>query len=294
MGHELTSAAGAGTGARMNPRQFLRIKKLTGKEIIEVAARHNHREIHAEIGAAQDGKIDAALFGLNRVLRGHDTAKAVASHARMLMDAAAVKSLRRDAVRALELVVSVPPQLPIDQVQFFNDSVQWADDFFAAPVISAIVHNDEGAPHCHVLILPLLNGRMIGSELMGGPAKLKAMQASFHEQVGQRHGLARNEPQKPANAAIRRQAIELAHSALDANSGLNSDLLRVLLQPHLDNPEPLLLAMGLAMPVPAVVKGGFAKMMTKPCKPEKVIGFSTKKPIGFNAKDLQGSVQRSL
>jgi len=91
----------------MNPRQFLRIKKLTGKEIIEVAARHNHREIHAEIGAAQDGKIDAALFGLNRVLRGHDTAKAVASHARILMDAAGVKSLRRDAVRALELVVSV-------------------------------------------------------------------------------------------------------------------------------------------------------------------------------------------
>jgi hypothetical protein len=159
--------------------QFLRIKKLTGKAIIEVAARHNHREILAELGASPDGHIDPTRVELNCVLRGHSTAAAVASEAQSLMDAAGVKSLRKDAVRGLEIVFSLPLDSGIDHDRFFNDSVQWAGQYFAAPVISAIVHNDESAPHCHVLLLPLVDGRMIGSELVGGRAKLQALQADM-------------------------------------------------------------------------------------------------------------------
>ena len=267
----------------MTHAQFLRIKKLTGKAIIEVAARHNHREILAELGAAPGGHIDPARVGLNRVLRGHGTAAAVASEAQALMDAAGVKTTRKDAVRALEIIFSLSPDSSIDNDSFFNESVQWAGQHFAAPVISAIVHNDEAAPHCHVLLLPLVDGRMVGSDLMGGRAKLQAMQADFHAQVGQRHGLTRQAPQKRPNAAIRKQAMDSVFDKLEANSGLNSALLRVLLEPHEKNPEPLLLEMGLTMPTSAAIKGDFVKMMTKPCKPEKPIGFGKKKPIGFDS-----------
>ena len=266
----------------MTHTQFLRIEKLTGKAIIKVAARHNHREILAELGAALGGHIDPARVGLNRVLRGHCTAAAVASEAQALMDAAGIKATRKDAVRALEIIFSLPPDSPIDHDRFFNESVQWAGQYFAVPVISAIVHNDEAAPHCHVLLLPLVDGRMIGSDLMGGRAKLQAMQADFHAQVGQRHGLTRQAPQKRPNAAIRKQAMDSVFDKLEANSGLNSALLRVLLEPHEKNPEPLLLEMGLTMPTSAAIKGDFVKMMTKPCKPEKPIGFGKKKPIGFD------------
>lgn len=267
----------------MTHTQFLRIQKLTGKAIIKVAARHNHREILAELGAAPGGHIDPARVVLNRVLRGCDTAAAVASQAKMLMDAVGVKTLRKDAVRALEIVFSLPPESSIDHDLFFNESVQWVDQHFAAPVISAIVHNDEAAPHCHVLLLPLVDGRMIGSDLMGGPTKLQAMQADFHAQVGQRHGLARQTAQKRPSAAIRQQAIDCAFDALESNSGLSAAVLRALLTPHLGNPAPLLLALGLAMPTPTAIKGNFVKMMTKPCKPEKPIGFGKKKPIGFDS-----------
>lgn len=269
-------------GDVMTHVQFLRIKKLTGKAIIEVAARHNHREILAELGAAQDGHINPARIGFNRVLRGNSTAAAVASHAQTLMDEAGIKAMRKDAVRALEIIFSLPPESPIDAERFFNESAQWAEQYFAAPVISAIVHNDEAAPHCHVLLLPLVDGRMIGSDLMGGRAKLQALQADFHAQVGQRHGLIRKTALTRHSTATRKQAIDLAFDILEANSRLNSASLRVLLEPHMKNPEPLLLAMGLTMPTPAIVKGGFVKMMTKPCKPEKPIGFSKKKPIGFD------------
>jgi hypothetical protein len=261
--------------------QFLRIKKLTGKAIIEVAARHNHREILAELGASPDGHIDPTRVELNCVLRGHSTAAAVASEAQSLMDAAGVKSLRKDAVRGLEIIFSLPLDSGIDHDRFFNDSVQWAGQYFAAPVISAIVHNDESAPHCHVLLLPLVNGRMIGSELVGGRAKLQALQADFQAQVGQRYGLARQTAQKRLSAATRKRAIDLLFDVLQANSGLSDAVLLALLAPHSSDPAPLLLAMGMAMPT-SPDKESFVAMMTKPCKPEKPIGFGKKKPLGFD------------
>ncbi|MBX9849173.1 MAG: plasmid recombination protein, partial [Rhodocyclaceae bacterium] len=263
--------------------QFLRIKKLTGKAIIEVAARHNCREILAELGAAPGGHIDPARVSLNRVLRGHGTAAAVASEAQALMDAAGIKATRKDAVMALEIIFSLPPESPIDHDRFFNESVQWTGQYFAAPVISAIVHNDEAAPHCHVLLLPLVDGRMIGSDLMGGRAKLQALQADFHAQVGQGHGLTRQTTQKHPSAATRKKAIDSAFDVLEANSGLSASVLLALLAPHMADPAPLLLALGLDMPTPTAIKGGFTKMMTKPCTPEKPIGFGKKKPIGFDA-----------
>lgn len=263
--------------------QFLRIKKLTGKNIIEVAARHNHREILAELGGVSGEHINPARVTLNRVLRGHSTAAGVASHARTLMDAAGIKAMRKDAVRALELIFSLPSDSSIDHERFFNESVQWAGEHFAVPVISAIVHNDEAAPHCHVLLLPLVDGRMVGSDLMGGRAKLLAMQADFQAQVGQRHGLTRQAVQKRASVATRKQAIDRAFDVLEANSGLSAPVLLALLAPHVSDPVPLLQALGLAMPAPTAIKSDFVKMMTKPCKLEKPIGFGRSKPIGFDS-----------
>lgn len=265
----------------MTHAQFLRIKKLTGKAIIEVAARHNHREILAELGAARGGHIDAARVGLNRVLRGCDTAASVASQAKKMMDDAGVKPLKRTAVMALEIIFGLPPQSTIDHDQFFCESVQWAEKYFAVPIISAIVHNDEAAPHCHVLLLPLVDGRMVGSDLMGGRAKLLAMQNDFHAQVGQLHGLTRQAAQKRHSAATRQQAIDLAFDVLEANSGLSDAVLLALLTPHMGNPEPLLLAMGLTMPAEKVKpKDTFAGIMTRSCKPEpKPIGIVKRNPI---------------
>lgn len=274
----------------MTHAQFLGIKKLTGKAIIEVAARHNCREILAEIGAAPGSRIDPARVELNRVLRGHSTAAAVASEAKALMDAAGVKTLRKDAVRALEIIFSLPPESSIDCDRFFSESVQWAGQYFAAPVISAIVHNDEATPHCHVLLLPLVNGRMVGSDLMGGRAKLQAMQADFYAQIGQRYGLARQTAQKRPSAATRKQAIDSSFDVLEANSGLSASVLLALLAPHADDPAPLLLALGLTMPTPPA-KGSFVAMMTKPCKQEKPIGFGERKPIGFDGSAAPGNEQ---
>jgi hypothetical protein len=254
--------------------QVVRVKKLTGKNIIEVAARHNHREIASERGA--DSHISTERIGLNSVLRGDETAAGVANMAQALLDNAGVKTLRKDSVRALEIIFCLPPESSINHVCFFRDALGWTDEYFQAPVISAVIHCDEAAPHCHVLVLPLVHGRMIGSDLMGNRAKLQAMHADFHGKVGQRHGLTRHVTPRRLSASVRRLAIETAFELLEANSGLNPDVLKALLAPHLQSPESLLLALGLEMPKPKT-KGTFVGIMTKPTKPER-----KQKPIGFD------------
>ena len=171
----------------MTHAQLLRIKKLTGKSIIQVAAKHNLREILTEYGAGHEGHIDPSRAQFNYVLRGPDTAASVANAARSLLDNAGIKTLRKDAVQALEIIFSLSPQVPINHREYFTDATIWAESHFNAPIISATVHLDEAAPHCHVLVLPLINGRMIGSDLMGSRAKLLALQSDFYAQVGQRY-----------------------------------------------------------------------------------------------------------
>jgi hypothetical protein len=110
------------------------------------------------------------------------------------------------------------------------------------------------------------------------------MQADFNAQVGQRHGLTRQAAQKRHSAATRQQAIDSAFDVLEANSGLSSAVLLALLVPHLGDPAPLLLALGLTMPAEKVKpKDTFIGIMTRPCKPErKPIGFGKRNPIGFD------------
>ncbi len=275
----------------MTHAHFLRIKKLTGKNIIQVAARHNCRELAAEIGLTADSHIDPKRIRHNIILRGADTAAGIAGAAQSLMDDAEVKPLRKDAVRALEIIFSLHAESTIAHRSYFEDATRWAENYFNVPVISSIIHLDEAAPHCHVILLPLIDGRMVGSDLMGGRSKIVAHQSNFHDKVGKCYGLARMTIRKRLSASIRREAVELAFNALEANSGLKGCIIRVLIEPHQVNPAPLLAALNLDMPKPEI-KGTFAGIMTKKVKPEKPIGFvkqSIKKPIGFDIDPLENS-----
>lgn len=266
---------------------FVALKKLTGKGIVLVAAKHNLREIQAEIGA--DSSIDHTRIGLNQILAGAATAAEVAAYAERLMHDTGVGNLRRDAVRAIEIMVSLPPASTIDPVVFFSDSLAWAQEFFSVPVLSAVVHLDEAAPHCHVILLPLVDGRMVGSRLVGDRKRLQAIQAGFYAQVGQQHGLTRPKATRRLNSATRAKSASMAYTAIVGNPDLllRPDAEKAILEAFGHNPEPLLAALGMALPTtPNKTSKTFVEIMTKPCKPEtkkqNPIGFNRhSKPIGF-------------
>lgn len=204
----------------MSAAGFLRLGKLIGAGKTLVAARHNLRAIQAEMGAG--GSIDATRSHLNYRLAGPDSPEAVAELARERMATAGVTKMRKDGVRAIEAIFSLPAGADLDERAYFADCVAWAAARFTGPdnVMSADVHLDESQRHLHVLILPLVGGRMVGSDLVGGPAKLKAHQAAFYDAVASRYGLRRaparlrGEGKATAAAAVLGRLRELNDPAL--------------------------------------------------------------------------------
>ena len=279
-----------------NHVQFLKIKKLTGSNIIAIAHRHNLREIQAERGA--DSHINPLKTCLSVVLRGAGNAADIAAEAVRLMQAADVLPLRKNAVMALEVVISLPPDSGIDEKALFEKSVEWAS-FFEVQILSAIIHNDEASPHIHIILLPLFDGRMIGHRLMGNRQRLQAMQADFHASVGQAFGLARQAPVKRYSAVVRRNAADAIVHALQKNQKkLDDPAIRDALRDCLTETMALNLMtlLNLELPEPATPKKKtFAGIMTQN-KPERKIrntiaNISGKNTIAFTPEITPEKVQ---
>ncbi len=283
----------------MTHAQFVSIKKLVGSGIVAVASKHNLREL----GISHGAHIDLRKSASNRILRGPDNAAAVADMARGLMDAAGVTALRKDAVRALEIVFSLPASSAIDAHDFFVRAVAWVEQHFGAPIISAVEHHDEGAPHAHVLLVPLVDGRMVGSRMMGGPANLRATQEAFHDKVGRHFGLTRKAHQARLSAAYRRRAADAAIDELKSNVGRLSepDVVAALSALIGADPDRVLRALGIQLTAePMKPKArqakSFVAQMTRATKPERTkhIGFDERKHIGFAPHDTAAKPEAYL
>ena len=232
----------------MSGAAFFRVKKLKGSGIITVAARHNKREIQAELGAA--GSIDPARTHLNYALVGPAGAGDVGLLAKELMAAAGVGKLRKDAVMGLEFVFSLPVGSAIDHHDYFDACTDWVGVAFGGVILSAQVHHDEAAPHCHVIMLPLIEGRMGGSDLVGGKQKLAALQKQFHAEVAGKYGLSKA-PARLSGATKQAGAKAVLQRLRETSDGaLQSSVWAQLREAVERDPSPFLLALEIELAVP--------------------------------------------
>ena len=265
----------------MSAAAFLRVKKLKGSGIIKVAARHNKREIQAELGA--DSHIDPARTCLNETLQGAATPDGVALLAKDLMRGAGIGKLRKDVVLGIEAVFSLPPDTAINDTAYFTDCATGAGGYFggAQNILSVDIHRDEAAPHCHVLILPLVDNRMDGSNLVGGKQKMLEMQKLFYEAVASRYGL------RKAPARLSGTAKESAGKAVlqklreTADTALTSKLWATLREAIERDPAPYLMALGLAIDAPKKALKTMAAIFTGKGKGGNKQIDNRSNPIGF-------------
>ena len=265
----------------MSAAAFLRVKKLKGSGIIKAAARHNRREIQAEMGA--DSHIDPTRTRLNQTLQGAATPDGVAQLAKDLMRGAGIGKLRKDAVLGIEAVFSLPPDTAINDTAYFTDCATWAGGYFggAQNILSVDIHRDEAAPHCHVLILPLVDNRMDGSNLVGGKQKMLDMQKLFFEAVASRYGLRKaparlsGEPKQAAGKAVLQKLRETADTAL------TSKVWATFREAIERDPAPYLMALGLVIDKPKKALKTMAAIFTGKGKGGNRQTENLSNPIGF-------------
>jgi hypothetical protein len=244
------------------------------------AARHNKREIQAESGAG--GHIDPSRSALNEVLAGPATADAVVALGKTLMERSGVDSarLRRDHVQAVEIIFGLPVGTTIDDGLYFRRSVEWVGDRFGnSNILSADIHRDEGAPHCHVLALPIVKNKMAGGI---DKATLKSLRELFYQAVARRFGLSKP-PTRLVGSARRagvNAVMEVIKTTQDAS--LQSAVWQVVRASIERDPGPYMAVLGLAA-APAASKPSrtMGQIFTSPGKGSKT--EPVQKPIAFPA-----------
>lgn len=155
------------------------------------AIRHNKRLLPKE------NQVDSAKSSLNYSLWGNESAELIDRLARKAMIDVGIDRPRKNSVLAVEVIFSLPVSWNNkDTRSYFEGCLKWVQHRMGGQLLTFDVHLDESAPHAHALILPLIDGRMQGSKLVGGTGNLIRLANLFFEEVAIHYGLSYSRAQK--------------------------------------------------------------------------------------------------
>ena len=209
------------------------------------AAKHNLRQDQKERGSR--GHIDPARSHLNRRIAGLALSADVVALALARMAGAGYTPLRHDFTQAYELLFSLPADTSINTDAYFEECLQWATAQFGLDnILSADEHHDEGAPHLHILLLPMAGVRYLGSKLIDR-VRLVSLRDSFAE-LALAFGL--KEPTRRLHGAMKETAARmvLAHLESAQDATLRGALWFTQRQDIERNPARYATALGLVLP----------------------------------------------
>ena len=261
------------------------------------AARHNFRDIQKELGA--NSHIDAGRIGLNEIMAGPATPAGVAALALELMAGAGenVTKLRKDYTQAHELLYTLAADTSINPHDYFGRCLAWTGEQFGHDnIVSAVVHMDESAPHLHVLIVPVQDGRYLGTSLIDR-ARLKKLRAMFASDVAPAFGL---KVMPPLAGAMRAKVILMIYERLESTLDpvLQSALWLTVKADIARNPAPYMARLGIVPEHDTPVndggkafkrialstgKGGKTERPAKPYGFETGVSDGVQKPYGFES-----------
>ncbi len=262
----------------MSGAAFMRLDKLKGNGIWLKAARHNKRTIQAELGAS--GHIDATRSHLNITLMGPSEPEDVAKMAKAKMTDAGITKDRKNGVLGVELIFSLPTNHQQDLIAYFSACTCWAGETFGGMgnIVSADIHRDEAQDHAHVLLVPLINGHLRGSDAIGNKRKLSELQATFYKDVASKFGF--RKPRARLSGLRKVETVRQVLNKLRQDSAAKSLAWAVIRDSVERDPMPYALALGID--TEAGIKEKPSKTMVQ-IFTSKGKGGSKLSPIGFEA-----------
>ncbi|WP_434655716.1 plasmid recombination protein [Chromobacterium violaceum] len=231
---------------------YLAAHAINGKkqnQTLQTVAAHNTRSIAAELRGGPGARIDPARVHLNRILAGPNTAEEiVASHARIL-EMFGAQPKRKDQITLIEAVVD--PRQPLeDPIAFFEAAKDWLVCWYDCPLLSAVAHFDESAPHMHCLFVPIRDGRLQGDAIMGKRGDLARMQCDFQAAICKRFVI--DPPPKMPAVERKRASLQIIDALIQQGARLSADQKHQLAQAlqAATNFQSLVAAFSTAKPTP--------------------------------------------
>lgn len=172
---------------------IMRIEKAKTMANVGSRAAHNMRQHPTAAPHA-----DPEKRGMNRVFVGPSDAPGVVSAVKKKL--ASVPKFRKDAVRAVEVLMTAGPDF-FDSAKserkkwsaWLAGSMAWLENTWGAEnIVSVVLHQDEATPHLQAIVVPVHDGKLRASHWLDGPAKLSKLQDGYAAAT-QAQGLIRGE-----------------------------------------------------------------------------------------------------
>ena len=146
------------------------------------------------------------------VVKGGSTADGMAKFDRLKPE-----KTRKNAVLAVELMMTATPGWDGNWQGFLNSSTHWAIDLFGKKnVLNVAYHWDESTPHVQIVVMPLKDGKLNARHYIGGSRdRMAELQNDFWEKVGKKYRLDRGKPREETRS--RHNPHTLAVKAADIN-----------------------------------------------------------------------------
>ncbi len=168
----------------MTPFFFLRLGRINNKcnGGLLGAIKHNKRELPTPM------QVNSTKTHLNYAINSPQTAEDVVSRAETSMAKVGILKTRKNQVLAVEIIFSLPISWHNKNYKkYFEDCYIWTDKTFQVEILSFDVHLDESASHAHAILLPIINGKLRGSDLIGGVGNLRRLAKLFETEVASRY-----------------------------------------------------------------------------------------------------------
>lgn len=147
---------------------------------------------------------------------------------------------RHDKTYALEIVYTPSSGWNGDSESLYRECCKWqANYYFGCPIVHAVIHYDEGTPHLHTVMVPIVGDRLLASEVKGYKGATTERNRSLFEKVAYKYGFTNSEYLK---GAIKKKASQkVIDKCLEINAeDFRSTLWSPIKQAIEARPEPFM------------------------------------------------------
>ncbi len=190
-------------------KTFITILKLHGhSNTLKVAEAHNLRRITAEFRTCNHIDEFETPNNIEIISLGSQSLEDKVLHeiSKAGIDMTTKHNKRHDKGYALEMVYTPSAGWDGDTESLFRECCQWQTNYYqGCPIVHAVIHYDEGTPHLHTVMVPIVGNRLPASDVRGYKGATTERNRNLFNKVAHKYGFTSSESLK---GAIKKKAAQ--------------------------------------------------------------------------------------